>query len=71
MDHQVSDMLSSYWVNFAANGDPNGKGLARWPAYEDKKSAAPMVLGDQASVGPAPNPAQLAFFEAVYERTRQ
>ena len=26
LDHQVSDMLSSYWVNFATNGDPNGKG---------------------------------------------
>ena len=71
LDHQVSDLLSSYWVNFAANGDPNGKGLAKWPAYEDKKSAAPMVLGDQAALGPAPNPAQLAFFEAVYEKTRQ
>jgi para-nitrobenzyl esterase len=68
LDHQVSDMLSSYWVNFATNGDPNGKGLAMWTAYDDKKNAAPMVLGDQAQVGPAPNAAQLAFFEAVYEK---
>lgn len=71
LDHQVSDMLSSYWVNFAANGDPNGKGLAKWPAYDDRKSAGRMILGDQAEVGLAPNPAQLAFFEAVYERTRR
>jgi len=70
LDRQVSDMLSSYWMNFAANGDPNGKGLAKWPAYDDKKSAAPMVLGDQAAVGPAPNQAQLAFFESVYEKER-
>jgi len=70
LDHQVSDMLSSYWVNFAANGDPNGKGLAKWPAYDDQKSAAPMVLGDQAQVGPAPNPAHLAFFESAYEKQR-
>ncbi len=71
LDHRVSDMLSSYWVNFAANGDPNGKGLAKWPAYDDKKSAGPMVLGDQAEVGPAPNQAQLAFFEAEYEKIRR
>jgi para-nitrobenzyl esterase len=70
LDHQVSDMLSSYWVNFATNGDPNGKGLAKWPAYNDKKSAGPMVLGDQAAVGPAPNQAQLAFFQAVYDKQR-
>jgi para-nitrobenzyl esterase len=71
LDTQVSQRLSSYWMNFAANGDPNGKGLAKWPAFDDKKSAAPMVLGDQAEVGPAPNPAQLAFFETVYEKPRR
>ena len=27
LDRQLSDTISSYWVNFAANGDPNGKGL--------------------------------------------
>ncbi len=71
LDHQVSDMLSSYWVNFAANGDPNGKGLTKWPAYDDRKSAGRMILGDQAEVGPSLNPDQLAFFEAVYEKTRR
>jgi para-nitrobenzyl esterase len=71
LDHRVSDMLSSYWVNFAANGDPNGKGLAKWPAYDDRKSAGRMILGDQAEVGPAPDAAQLAFFESVYEKIRR
>jgi para-nitrobenzyl esterase len=70
LDRRVSDMLSSYWVNFATNGDPNGKGLAKWPAFDDRKSDRPMVLGDQAEVGPAPNRAQLAFFESVYEKER-
>jgi para-nitrobenzyl esterase len=68
LDHQVSDTLSSYWVNFATRGDPNGKGLPKWPAFNDKKSERPMVLGDRAEVGPAPNPAQLAFFEQLYEK---
>jgi para-nitrobenzyl esterase len=70
VDHQVSDVLSSYWVNFAAKGDPNGNGLAKWPAFNDKKSDRPMVLGDQAEIGPAPNRAQLAFFEQVYQKER-
>lgn len=70
LDHQVSDTLSSYWVNFATNGDPNGKGLAKWPAFDDKRSDGPMVLGDRAQIGPAPNRAQLAFFEQLYEKER-
>jgi len=65
LDHQVSDMLASYWVNFATNGDPNGPGLSKWPAFDDRKSDRPMVLGDQAEIGPAPNAAQLAFFETL------
>jgi len=68
LDHQVSDTLSSYWVNFATDGDPNGKGLAKWPAFDDKKSDRPMVLGDRPEIGPAPNRAQLAFFERLYEK---
>jgi len=70
LDHQVSDMLSSYWVNFATNADPNGEGLAKWPAFDDKEGDRPMVLGDRAEIGPAPNRAQLAFFERLYEKER-
>jgi para-nitrobenzyl esterase len=70
VDHQVSDTLSSYWVNFSTNGDPNGKGLAKWPAFDDKKGDRPMILGDRAEIGPAPNRAQLAFFEQFYEKER-
>lgn len=70
VDHQVSEMLSSYWVSFASSGDPNGRGLAKWPAFDDRKSDRPMVLGDRAEIGPAPNQAQLSFFESVYEKER-
>ncbi|MBZ5624873.1 MAG: carboxylesterase family protein [Acidobacteriia bacterium] len=44
-DRKIAETMSSYWANFAANGDPNGKGLAVWPAYGDK--AQVMELGDK------------------------
>jgi para-nitrobenzyl esterase len=68
VDRQLADTISSYWVNFAANGDPNGKGLPKWPAYDEKKSDRPMVLGDLVEIGPEPNPSQLAFYQALYDK---
>lgn len=40
-DEAVSDMIRTYWTNFAKTGDPNGTGLPKWLAYE---GAAPQVL---------------------------
>jgi len=38
-------MVSSYWVNFAKTGDPNGGNLPAWPVFKDP-NAPPHILGE-------------------------
>ena len=47
-DYELSEMMTSYWANFAKTGDPNGEGLPEWNVYS-KASPLMMELGD--SVG--------------------
>ena len=32
-DYQLAQIMSSYWVNFATTGDPNGEDLPQWEPY--------------------------------------
>ena len=66
-DRQVADAMSSYWVNFAKSGDPNGNGLNKWPVY-DGKSPSVMVFGNAPEGAQAPSEAQLAFFQSYFDK---
>lgn len=48
-DRTLSDAMMTYWVNFAANGNPNATGLTQWPAF-DAQTAQYMDLGDTLQV---------------------
>jgi para-nitrobenzyl esterase len=64
--------MSSYWVNFARSGDPNGKGpngikVDKWPVYDGTNQSV-MVLGDPPEGAQSPSEAQLAFFRSYFDK---
>jgi len=61
--------MSSYWVNFATSGDPNGKQLPQWPAFTDTNGAV-LHLGDPITVGGVVNASGLGAFDSVYTTLR-
>jgi para-nitrobenzyl esterase len=69
-DAVLSDMISSYWLNFARTGDPNAAGLPHWPRYQ-RADELTMELGDVVKPWPIRNLARLEFWDAFYEWHRR
>ena len=70
VDRKLADTISSYWVNFATTGDPNGKNLPKWPAFKPKGEVV-MSFGDTPEVAPVPNKAALDFLDTYFGEQRQ
>ena len=51
-DKTLGEQVSSYWVNFAASGNPNGKGLPAWPEYHANSTSLPIVIGERSELQP-------------------
>jgi para-nitrobenzyl esterase len=63
-DKEVARMMNAYWVNFARTGNPNSKGLPKWPVYSTKKNKILDVQSDGIPVGkPDPRKARLDVIE--------
>jgi para-nitrobenzyl esterase len=66
-DRKLADLMSSYLINFATAGDPNGSGLPRWPAYT---TGEVMELGEHVGPIPAPDVRELDWLDAYVARKK-
>ena len=63
-ERAIADMISSYWVNFAKKGDPNGKSLPEWGPFKTA-DMPPHVLGE---VNEYPGPDVLNPYNEQYSK---
>jgi para-nitrobenzyl esterase len=57
--------MSSYWVNFAKTGNPNGPGLPRWPEYDSKSGWQVMHLSASPQAAPDTRRNRYLFLDEV------
>jgi para-nitrobenzyl esterase len=69
-DIAMSELMSSYWVNFAKSGDPNGAGLPAWPAFTPAAQNA-MFFDAKPSARPVPNMKEIKAFDGYYRWRRE
>jgi para-nitrobenzyl esterase len=68
-DRKLSELMSSYWTNFAKAGDPNRADLPPWPAFAGTEGNV-LHIGDRITVDGVANLETLKVFDAAYTSVR-
>jgi para-nitrobenzyl esterase len=64
-DLEISEDMATYWTNFAKYGDPNGKGVAIWPAFSDANPKV-MYFSQTQRIGNVPSEKSLKILDAYF-----
>jgi para-nitrobenzyl esterase len=70
-DEALSDMMRTYWTNFAKSGDPNGTGLPQWPAYTEAKQQVLYIEADNIKAGPLVDGKGLSVLDEYFALRRR
>jgi len=69
-DRALSRLLMAYWTNFVKSGNPNGTGLPRWPAFNERQQLA-MCFRRTAKPCVLPNLKNLKLLDQYYAERRE
>ncbi len=65
-DYKLSDLMQTFWTNFARTGDPNGAGAPHWPAYDAAGNWQVMRLSPDPGAAPDPHRDRYLFLQQVW-----
>jgi para-nitrobenzyl esterase len=68
-DKVISEAMANYWTNFAKFGDPNGKGVPEWPAFNNENPVV-MYFGKTPHTGPVPSLESLKVLDEYFKWRR-
>ena len=60
VDFALQKTMSSFWTNFIKTGNPNGRGLPKWPTYKTRDNMT-MILDEHPEAKPLPGKEGLDF----------
>jgi para-nitrobenzyl esterase len=70
-DRKVSELIQTYWTNFAKTGDPNGGGAPQWPVYNAAGEYAVMHLNPTPSAAADNTRARYLYLDARAKAKRE
>ena len=69
-DFELSDIMATYWTNFAKYGDPNGEGLPHWPAFTTDNHVTMVLKGTEPYPAPVPDEEAMWVLNSYFEWRR-
>ena len=67
-DYKLSDLMQTYWTNFAKTGNPNGEGAPQWPQYDAAGNWQLMRLSPDPVAAPDAHRARYLFLQQIWDR---
>lgn len=69
-DFELSDIMATYWTNFAKYGDPNGEGLPVWPEFTPDNHVSMILQGDKPYPSSVPDEDAMWVLNSYFEWRR-